>query len=150
MKNAHTKHLLEGLPLRGSDAARLVLEAVEEMPELRVTAARGRAELMQALRRVLREGIAGVRATTLRDLRHFIRRLLRVPGLAERPLRAMGVVECRQVLEAAFAGSAHSYRKGRAVLHSVFAYGMRQGWCAEGGTLPAAAAPVAAAAGCSG
>ncbi len=154
MKHAHTKHLLHGLPLRGSDAARLVLEAVEEMPELRLPAARGKAELMQALRRVLHEGIAAVRAqektvsfqraaeesltrretagrraTTLRDLRHFIRRLLRVPGVAGRPLRAMSTAECRWVLEEAFAGSAHSYRKGRAILHSIFAYGMRQQWC---------------------
>ncbi len=149
------KHMLEGLPLRGRDAARLVLEAVEEMPELQAVAVKGKAALMQALRRVLREGISGVRAqektvsfaeaaaeslarreaagrraTTLRDLRHFIRRLQRVPGLAERPLRAMGVAECRQVLEAAFAGSAHSYRKGRTIMHSIFAYGLRQGWCA--------------------
>ncbi len=155
MNATHTKHLLEGLPLRGSDTARLVLEAVEEMPELRAAASRGKPELMQALRRVLREGIAAVRAqektvsfaraaeeslarrekagrrpTTLRDLRHFIRRLLRVPGLSERPLRAMGTEECRRVLETAFAGSAHSFRKGRAVLHSIFAYGMRQQWCA--------------------
>ncbi len=156
MKNAHTKHLLKGLPLGGSDAARLVLEAVEEMPELRGAAARGRCELMQALRRVLREGIdavraqektvsfahaaeeslkrreaAGRRATTLRDLRHFIRRLLRVPGFAEKPLRSIGTAECRQALEEAFAGSAHSFRKGRAILHSIFAYGQRQGWCSE-------------------
>ncbi len=155
MKRAHTKHLLEDLPLRGSDAARLVLEAVEEMPELELAAARGKAELMQALRRVLREGIAAVRAqektvtfrqaaeeslarreaagrraTTLRDLRHFIRRLLRVSGLAEKPLRGISTAECRQALEGAFAGSAHSFRKGRAILHSIFAYGMRQGWCA--------------------
>ncbi len=156
MKHAHTKHLLQGLPLRGSDTARLVLEAVEEMPELRPAAARGKDALMQALRRVLRAGIAAVRAqeqtvsfaraaeeslarraaagrrpTTLRDLRHFIRRLLRVPGLAERPLRSMGTAECRQVLEQAFAGSAHGFRKGRAVLHSIFSYGIRQGWCAQ-------------------
>ncbi len=156
MKYAHIKHLLEGLPLRGSDAERLVLEAVEEMPELRLPAAQGKTELMQALRRVLRrEGIAAVRAqektvtfayaaeeslkrrevagrraTTLRDLLHFIRRLLRVPGLAQRPLRSMGTAECRRALESAFAGSAHSFRKGRAVLHSIFAYGLRQGWCA--------------------
>ncbi len=156
MKHAHTNHLLQGLPLRGSDAARLVLEAVEEMPELRLPAAQGKVELMQALRRVLREGIAAVRAqertvtfahaaeeslkrreaagrraTTLRDLRHFIRRLLRVRGLANRPLRSMGTAECRSALETAFAGSAHSFRKGRAILHSIFAYGMRQGWCAH-------------------
>ncbi len=155
MKHTYSKHLLEGLPLGGSDAARLVLETVEEMPELHLSAAQGKAELMQALRRVLREGIAAVRAqektvsfaqaaeeslarreaagrraTTLRDLRHFIRRLLRVPGLAERPLRTLSVNECRRALESAFAGSAHSFRKGRAILHSIFAYGMRQGWCA--------------------
>ncbi len=155
MKSTHTKNLLKGLPLGGSDAARLVLEAVEEMPELELAAARGKVALMQALRRVLREGIASVRVqektvtfrqaaeeslkrreaagrrtTTLRDLRHFIRRLLRVPGLAERPLRSMDTAECRAALESAFAGSAHSFRKGRAILHSVFTYGMRQGWCA--------------------
>ncbi len=156
MKHTHTKELLQGLPLRGSDAARLVLEAMEEMPELRPAAARGKDALMQALRRVLRKGIAAVRAqektvtfaraaeeslkrreaagrraTTLRDLRHFMRRLLRVQGLAERPLCSMGTAECRRVLETAFAGSAHSFRKGRAVLHSIFAYGMRQGWCSQ-------------------
>ncbi len=156
MKDAHTHNLLEGLPLSGSDAARLILEMLEEMPGLRESAARGRAELMQALRRVMREGMAAVQAqemtvsfahaaqeslerrvcagrrpTTLRDLRHFIRRLLRVPGFGERPLRAIGTAECRRVLEAAFAGSAHSFRKGRAVLHSIFAYGRRQQWCRE-------------------
>ncbi len=148
------KHLLEELPLTGVDTARLVLEAVEEMPELRASATMGRVHLMQALRRVLREGIAAVQAqektvsfrhaaeeslarrssagrrpTTLRDLRHFIRRLLRVPGLAERPLRSISTAECRRVLERAFPGSAHSFRKGRAVLHSIFAYGLRQQWC---------------------
>ncbi len=121
MKSNHTKYLLEGLPLGGSDAARLVLEAVEEMPELRALAGQGREALMRALRRVLRVGIAGVREqeqtvsfreaaeeslarrvlagrrpTTLRDLRSFVGRLLRVPGLAERPLRSIGVQECRR------------------------------------------------------
>ncbi len=156
MKKAYMKHLLQGLPLDGGDAARLVLEAVEEMPELRNEAARGCSAFMQALRRVLREGIAAVRAqeqtvsfaraaeeslarrqaagrrpSTLRDLRYFIRRLQRVPGLAERPLRSMGTAECQRVLEEAFRGSAHNFRKGRAVMHSVFSYGIRQGWCRE-------------------
>lgn len=74
---------------------------------------------------------AGRRATTLRDLRHFVRRLLRVEGVGARPLRAMGAQECRQLLETAFGGSVHSYRKGRAILHSVFAFGKRRGWCAD-------------------
>ncbi len=156
MKNRkYAGNLLEELPLNTSDAARLVLEAVEEMPELRAVAAQGRDALMRALRRVQREGIAAVkeqektvsfafaaaeslkrreragrRPTTLRDLRFFVKRLLRVPGLAERPLRAIRTAECRLVLKQAFAGSAHSFRKGRAILHSIFAYGLRQGWCA--------------------
>ncbi len=154
--NSLTKQLLANLPFSGMDAARFVLEAVEEMPELHQAAARGKDELMRALRRVLHEGIAAVRAqektvsfaraaeeslarrtaagrraTTLRDLRHYIRRLLRVPGMAERPLRAMGTDECRRVLEVAFAGSLHSFRKGRVILHSIFAYGLRQGWCGQ-------------------
>ncbi len=152
----HMEYLLAELPLSGCDAARLVLEAMEEMPELRPVAGQGRGELMRALRRVLRAGIAAVREqehtvsfreaaeeslarrvaagrrpTTLRDLRHFLNRLLRVPGLAERPLRSMGVQECRQALEQAFAGSSHSFRKGRAIMHSIFAYGRRQQWCSH-------------------
>lgn len=71
----------------------------------------------------------GRRPTTIRDLRNYVRRLLRVEGVARRPLRAMGIQECRDILKAAFGGSRHSYRKGRAVMHSVFAYGVRQEWC---------------------
>ncbi len=154
MKNTCTQHLLATLPLKGCDTARLVLEMLEEMPELQQEAAHGKVELMQALRRVLRAGIAAVREqentvsfrtaaaeslsqrmqagrrpTTLRDLRHFINRLLRVPGLAERPLRSISTQECRRALETAFPGSAHSYSKGRAILHSIFAYGRHQQWC---------------------
>ncbi len=156
MKGNRSNTMLNGLPLRNCDMARLVIEAVEEMPELHDAAARGGAALMRALRRIVREGIVAVReqektvsfayaaqeslarrefvgrrALTLRDLRNFIKRLLRVPGLAERPLRAIGVEECRRVLDEAFTPSIHSYRKGRAIMHSVFAYGLRQGWCAS-------------------
>ncbi len=167
MKNKYTQHLLAGLPVGGCDAARLVLEAVEDMPELLAAAGQGREALMRALRRVLQAGIAAVREqektvsfaqaaeeslarrvkagrrpTTLRDLRHFVKRLLRVPGLAERPLRSIGVQECRRALETAFAGSAHSYRKGRAILHSIFAYGMRQQWCSSNPVAATEAPPV--------
>ncbi len=156
MKKRHSQELLDGLPIGRADVARLVLETIEEMPALRSAARKGRDALMRALRRVMQEGRAAVRAqektvsfsqaaaeslqrrmtlgrrpTTLRDLRYFIRRMQRVPGLSDRPLRAMNTAECQQVLNEAFAGSAHSYRKGRAILHSIFAYGMRQGWCSS-------------------
>lgn len=69
------------------------------------------------------------RAATVRDLRHYVRRMLKVDGVAQRPLRAMSTKECRALLKQAFGGSVHSYRKGRAILHSIFAYGIRQEWC---------------------
>lgn len=144
--------IIKGLPLDMNDIARLTLEATEELGE----SAQGltRLELLHLLRRVIRAGAAvvkaeehtvsfekaawasvaaraGRRATTLRDLRHFVRRMLRVEGVAERPLRGMSTRECRELLEKAFGGSEHSFNKGRAILHSIFAYGQRQEWCRE-------------------
>ncbi len=69
------------------------------------------------------------RPSTTRDLRHYVRRILRVEGFARLPLRAMTTAQCRQMLQTAFGHSAHSYRKARAILHSIFAYGIRQEWC---------------------
>ena len=72
---------------------------------------------------------SGRRAATRRDLRHFVRRMLRVEGIGERPLRSMTAEDCRRLLAVAFSSSVHSYRKGRAILHSIFAYGVRHDWC---------------------
>lgn len=69
------------------------------------------------------------RPATLHDLRYFIRRMLKEPGLAERPLRAMTTQECRELLERAFSNSLHSFKKGRAILHSIFSFGIRREWC---------------------
>ncbi len=153
MNSECVKELLAGLPLTETDAVRLVLETVEDM---NLRAAWVRVYLLQALRRVMRAGIvalqaqektvtfaqavqeslerradAGRRPTTLRDLRSFTRRLLKVPGFAERPMRGIEPGECRDALEYAFSGSAHSFRKGRAILHSIFAYAIRQQWCSS-------------------
>ena len=150
MKTAKKK--IEELPLNSKDAVRLALEMSEELGE-RVEGL-GKRELICLMRRVIRLGVeelarqehtvdfetavwasvearAGRRATTRRDLRHYARRLLRVKGVAARPLRAMSSRECRELLQAAFGGSASAFRKGRAMLHSVFAHGLRQEWCAE-------------------
>lgn len=150
MKTRLAERILEGLPVGAGDASRLVLELTEELGER--VAGLGRVELLQLLRRVIRAGVeaiaaaeqtvsfeqaawssveerSGRRAATRRDLRHFVRRMLRVEGMAARPLRAMTSADCRQLLAAAFSGSVHSYRKGRAILHSIFAHGMRHDWC---------------------
>ena len=150
MKTA--KDIIKHLPLNMNDIARLTLEATEELGTQ--AQERGRTELIVLLRRVIRAGIevvraeeetvsfaeaawasvaarAGRRATTLRDLRHFVRRMLRVEGVAARPLRAMSTRECRELLENAFGGSNHSFNKARAILHSIFAHGQRREWCGE-------------------
>jgi len=148
MKTA--KDIIKSLPLNINDIARLTMEASEELSER--TQGLTRLEMLQLLRRVIRAGVAAVqaeeytvsfeqaawesvaaragrRATTLRDLRHFVRRMLRVEGMAARPLRAMSTLECRELLNQAFGNSDHSFNKGRAILHSIFAYGQRQEWC---------------------
>lgn len=147
------KKLIEELPLNMNDAARLVLEAAEGLGESRWQG-KSRVEMVCMLRRVVQEGVravqeseatvsfgeavrqsvaarSGRRPTTCRDLRHFTARMLRVPGMAERPLRAMSRRECRGLLQAAFGRSRHSYRKGRAILHSVFSWGVRHDYCAQ-------------------
>ncbi len=141
--------LLEGVGVSECDAARLTLEAIENLGDL----PRGlnRVELLALLRRVVHEGVAAVKAaertvplseaawasvaarsnlrpTSRRDLRHFVRRMLRVEGVADKPLRSMTTADCKHILATAFAGSPCSYKKGRAILSSVFSYGIRQEW----------------------
>ena len=187
MKTA--KDIIKGLPLNMNDIARLTLEATEELGE----SAQGltRLDMLHLLRRVIRAGVKAVkaeehtvcfeeaawasvaartarRATTLRDLRHFVRRMLRIQltnledaadvnggearhrrkgnlsvyaearasetpalGVGGLPLRSMTTAQCRRILHAAFGCSNHSFNKGRAILHSIFAYGQRQEWCGE-------------------
>lgn len=149
-KSRLAKELMKGSTLTQSDAARLVLEGIERLGEK----AKGqtRETLMNRLRQVIEEGVRAVEAaeqtvtlreaawasvearkdlrpTSRRDLRHYVRRILRVEGAAELPLRSMRVGDCKRILAAAFGSSASSYKKGRAVLSSVFSYGMRQEWC---------------------
>lgn len=147
----HADTLLHRTPLRSIDAARIVLEMLEELgPTTR--SIKSRDALLQLLRRVVLTGVhvvlkaeqtvtfaqavqeslesrAGRRPLTLRDLRHFTNRMLKVNDIAERPIRSIGVAECRNLLDQAFGTSLHSYRKGRTILHSIFAYAMRHEWC---------------------
>lgn len=151
MKRITADEILTEYGLNATDAARLVAEACEGLGGER-TRALERAELMVLLRRAVMEGVeavkkaeetvsfaeavrqslearSGLRPTSRRNLRHYTNRMLRLSGVAERPLRAMGVKECRAILSAAFRNSPSSYHKGRAILHSIFAYGVRQEWC---------------------
>ncbi len=144
------KELLREHSLRVMDAVRLTMECIEGLNTRAAGVSRG--ELICLLRRVIAAGIAEIQAeerteifekvawesvearanrrpTTTRDLRHYVRRMLRVEGVGQMPLRRMTAAQCREILQKAFGQSVHSYRKGRVILHSIFAYGMRREWC---------------------
>ena len=148
--NRIAKQLLKGRSLSQSDIARLALEAIENMGDL----ARNldRIELITLLRNTLREGVSvmksaahtvsleeaawasvnarqDLRPSSRRDLRHFVRRILKVEGAAAMPLRAITSTQCKKILAEAFEGSTSSFVKGRAILHSIFTFGMKQEWC---------------------
>lgn len=138
------------LRLKEEDAARFLKEVFEEMGGVPVL--EEHQEVLSALRRVMREGIVAVRKAeetapfgravkeslaaranrrpvTVRDLRYYTNRMLRCnPGLEKRPLRDISVTECRDILRNSFRTSMQSYRKARAILHSIFAYAMRHEW----------------------
>ena len=136
--------------MSASDLARLALETIESLGDL----AQGlnRVELITLLRNTLREGVSAMKAaahtvsleeaawasvearrdlrpTSRRDLRHFVRRLLKVPGAAVIPLRAITPTQCKKILTEAFGASPSSFVKGRAILHSIFSFGIQQEWC---------------------
>lgn len=142
--------LKEGV-LNATDAARIVLEMQDALG--RRAKRRGKASLMQLLRRVIRAGVHVVaqeektvtleraawasieskkdhlRPVSLRDLRYYVRRLLREENAGRQMLRAMTTADCRRILHAAFPKNANGFVKGRAILHSIFAYGIRREWC---------------------
>lgn len=143
--------LLRESALNSVDAARLVLEIQDALG--RHARRRSKGTLMQLLRRVMHAGIETVkneertvslkkaawasveakapylRPVSLRDLRYYVRRLLRVEGAEKLMLRGMKTADCRRLLQAAFARNQCGFIKARAVLHSIFAYGIRCEWC---------------------
>lgn len=69
------------------------------------------------------------RPSTLADLRSYAIRLIKFTDWKERPLRSITRRECHQLLNSRFGSSAHIFSKAKNILHSIFAYGQRQGWC---------------------
>ena len=138
--------------LTAGDAERLVAEALETIGTEAMQMSR--LEQIQLVRRVLQSGVKavqneestetlskaawasvearqGLRPCTRRDLRNFVRRILRVEGVETLPLRGINSKQCRHILEAAFGNSKSSYTKGRAILSSIFSYGIQQEWCSD-------------------
>lgn len=69
------------------------------------------------------------RPATLADLRSYTNRMLRFRELKTHPINQITGHMCKLMMEETFGHSAHTYRKAQTILHSIFHYGMRQGWC---------------------
>lgn len=69
------------------------------------------------------------RPSTRADLRSYANRILSLSNWRNLDLRDISRADCKCLLLTHFAKSAHIYGKARAILHSFFAYGVKQGWC---------------------
>lgn len=69
------------------------------------------------------------RPSTKADLRSYITRMCNYKKLAGTSIRAISIPECREMMQDCFGHSIHSFRKAQSVLHSIFNYAERQGWC---------------------
>ncbi len=148
MNTATTQKQVGQSPLRALDVWRLFEEFQEEAGLTQCP----REEVIALFRRVMRAGIASVRESektvpfahavraslearkhrrpsTLADLRSYTGRMTRYGKWGNTPLRAITAHECRDMLAKVFGHSPHVFRKAQAILHSIFAYGRRQGWC---------------------
>lgn len=143
------KNLLKGINLSMTEVARLFLELIETS---RATRLKSTEKIKSHCRHVISLGVkakemeektvpfkeayeeclrakAHRSAYTLRDIRYIGERLMReTPGLAERPTRAIGVEECREMLERVFT-HAPQRKKARAILSGIFSIAKKRLWC---------------------
>ena len=146
-KNIHNQ-LVGRLPVSPMDIMRLFVEFTEEAS---VTES-DKDSIINAFRRVIRTGINGVaeqdrsvsfeyaaieslrarrnrRPSTMADLRSYTNRMLSYEQFGGIPLSSITSEDCYKLLHTHFSYSPHVFRKAKAVLHSVFSYGIRRGWC---------------------
>ena len=146
----HHTELLGQLAVSSLDIMRLFVEFAEEAA---VTHA-DKDSIINAFRRVVRTGVSGVadldrsvsfetavreslqarrnrRESTLADRRSYTSRMLRLGTLRECLLRTITPDQCLSLLRAHFNTSPHVFRKAKTVLHSIFTYGIRRGWCSS-------------------
>lgn len=72
---------------------------------------------------------AHCRPSTLSDLRSYTARMLAFQDIADMPLDRMDIALCKTLMDECFKHSPHVQRKAQSVLHSIFTYGIRHGWC---------------------
>lgn len=130
------------------DIMRLFVEFAEEAA---VTQS-DKDEIISSFRRIIRTGVSSVaeseksvsfetaiqeslavrsirRPSTVADLRSYMNRMLGCAEFRHISLRNITSEQCIGMLRSHFNHSPHVFRKAKAVLHSIFSYGQRRGWC---------------------
>ncbi len=148
MNTTTTPQRVGPLVLNESDIFRLFTEFTENA----ALAQNDELSIIHAFRRIMQAGIRSVREeedsvsfseaitasllarqhrrpSTRRDLRSFTNRMLRYQDISTCNLRNISAPRCRQMMDELFNHSPHVYRKAQTILHSIFSYGRRQGWC---------------------
>ncbi len=123
--------LLGSAPLRQPDANPIAL--CHRLIHLGAAALRSENETV-SFATALEESLlsrAERRSRTLAEVRQYSRRLLRFhPEWAERPVRHITADDCREAITTAF-HTPSTRRKARCLLHGIFSYALRHGWCAD-------------------
>lgn len=140
--------LVEKLAVSPTDIMRLFVEFTEEAA---VTQS-AKEEIIASFRRIIRNGVLSVaeleksvtfekairesldarkirRPSTLADLRSYTNRMLDASYYNHLTLRSISSEQCFAMLSELFGHSPHVFRKAKAVLHSIFSFGQRRGWC---------------------
>ena len=127
---------------------RLFVEFAEEADVIHMD----KNDIIASFRRIIRSGVSSVaesarsvtfaaalreslearsmrRPSTVADLRSYVNRMLADARCNELPLRCVTSEQCMRMLHDVFGHSPHVFRKAKAVLHSVFTYGQKRGWC---------------------
>lgn len=130
------------------DIMRLFVEFAEEAS---VTES-AKEEIISSFRRIIRSGVSSVaesersvtfataireslqvrqirRPSTVADLRSYMNRMLDYAEYNDYTLRNITSEHCMTMLSELFGHSPHVFRKAKSVLHSIFSYGQRRGWC---------------------
>lgn len=142
------KKLINKLAVSSLDIMRLFVEFAEEASVIDS----GKEEIIASFRRIIRTGVSSIeeqnksvtfetavreslrtrsirRPSTVADLRSYMNRMLDFAKYNQCPIRSMTSEQCADILNQVFGHSPHVFRKAKAVLHSIFTFGHRRGWC---------------------
>lgn len=148
MKQLHLS--TEGVPLKLNEAD--ICRLFTEFTENAALEQGDKLSIIQAFRRVMQAGLRSIREeeysvsfseaitaslqarhhrrpSTRRDLQSFTNRMLKYRDISGYNLRSISAPICHQMMNELFNHSPHVYRKAQTILHSIFSYGRKQGWC---------------------